>query len=113
MVGAGAGAEIFDTLEPELHKNGPAPQHWMLVPQNSFKSIYSLKIKKFTHTCCHCATISTRKFSYRYIYSQIGGGILSHQDWYWCGTSMIYKLLFLKHLIMLSESWHAISISKV
>jgi hypothetical protein len=26
MVGAGAGAEIFDKLEP--HKNGPAPQHW-------------------------------------------------------------------------------------
>jgi hypothetical protein len=29
MVGAGAGAEIFDKLEPELepHKNGPALQH--------------------------------------------------------------------------------------
>jgi hypothetical protein len=31
MVGAGAeagaGAEIFDKLEPEPHKNGPAPQH--------------------------------------------------------------------------------------
>jgi hypothetical protein len=25
MVGAGAGAEIFD--KPEPHKNGPAPQH--------------------------------------------------------------------------------------
>jgi hypothetical protein len=24
----GAGAEIFDQLEPEPHKNGPAPQHW-------------------------------------------------------------------------------------
>jgi hypothetical protein len=24
----GAGAEIFDKLEPEPHKNGPAPQHW-------------------------------------------------------------------------------------
>jgi hypothetical protein len=23
--GAGAGAEIFDKLEPEPHKNGPAP----------------------------------------------------------------------------------------
>jgi hypothetical protein len=23
----GAGAEIFDKLEPEPHKNGPAPQH--------------------------------------------------------------------------------------
>jgi hypothetical protein len=23
----GAGAEIFDKLEPELHGNGPAPQH--------------------------------------------------------------------------------------
>jgi hypothetical protein len=31
VVGAGAGAkirvEIFDKLEPELHKKGPAPQH--------------------------------------------------------------------------------------
>jgi hypothetical protein len=27
MVGARAGAEIFDKLEPEPHKNGPAPQH--------------------------------------------------------------------------------------
>jgi hypothetical protein len=27
MVGAGAGAEIFDKLEPEPHKIGPAPQH--------------------------------------------------------------------------------------
>jgi hypothetical protein len=29
MVGAGAGAgsEIFEKLEPEPHKNGPAPQH--------------------------------------------------------------------------------------
>jgi hypothetical protein len=26
-VGAGAGAEIFDKLEPEPHKKGPAPQH--------------------------------------------------------------------------------------
>jgi hypothetical protein len=25
----GAGAEIFDKLEPESHKNGPAPQHWL------------------------------------------------------------------------------------
>jgi hypothetical protein len=24
----GAGAEIFVKLEPEPHKNGPAPQHW-------------------------------------------------------------------------------------
>jgi hypothetical protein len=24
---ARAGAEIFDKLEPEPHKNGPAPQH--------------------------------------------------------------------------------------
>jgi hypothetical protein len=24
---AGDGAEIFDELEPKLHKNGPAPQH--------------------------------------------------------------------------------------
>jgi hypothetical protein len=27
--GAKAGAEIFDKLEPELHKNRPAPQHWL------------------------------------------------------------------------------------
>jgi hypothetical protein len=27
MVGTGAGAEIFDKLEPELHKNRQAPQH--------------------------------------------------------------------------------------
>jgi hypothetical protein len=26
----GAGAEIFDKLEPEPHKNGPAPQHLTL-----------------------------------------------------------------------------------
>jgi hypothetical protein len=26
-VGAGAGADIFDKLVPEPHKNGPAPQH--------------------------------------------------------------------------------------
>jgi hypothetical protein len=33
MVGVGAGAEIFDKLElePEPHKNGPAPQHWLQV----------------------------------------------------------------------------------
>jgi hypothetical protein len=31
MVRAGAGAGIFDKLEPELEldKNGPAPQHWL------------------------------------------------------------------------------------
>jgi hypothetical protein len=31
MVRAGAGAGIFDKLEPELepHKNGPAPQHFL------------------------------------------------------------------------------------
>jgi hypothetical protein len=28
IVGAGAGAEIFDKLEPEPHKNRLAPQHW-------------------------------------------------------------------------------------
>jgi hypothetical protein len=28
MAQAGAGAGIFDKLEPEPHKNGPAPQHW-------------------------------------------------------------------------------------
>jgi hypothetical protein len=26
-MGKMAGAEIFDKLEPEPHKNGPAPQH--------------------------------------------------------------------------------------
>jgi hypothetical protein len=34
MVTAGAGAEIFDKLEPqpelEPDKSGPAPQHWFL-----------------------------------------------------------------------------------
>jgi hypothetical protein len=25
-----AGVEIFDKLEPESHKNGPAPQHWSI-----------------------------------------------------------------------------------
>jgi hypothetical protein len=30
MDGAGAGAEIFDKLEPETHSNiNPAPQHWL------------------------------------------------------------------------------------
>jgi hypothetical protein len=29
MVRVGAG--IFDKLEPEPHKNGPAPQHWLTV----------------------------------------------------------------------------------
>jgi hypothetical protein len=31
MVGAGGGAraEIFDKVEPEPHKNRPAPQHWL------------------------------------------------------------------------------------
>jgi hypothetical protein len=28
MVRAGAGAGIFNKLEPEPHKNGPAPQRW-------------------------------------------------------------------------------------
>jgi hypothetical protein len=28
MVGAAAGADIFDKLEPEPHKHRPAPQHW-------------------------------------------------------------------------------------
>jgi hypothetical protein len=28
MVEAGAGAEISDKLEPEPHKNRPAPHHW-------------------------------------------------------------------------------------
>jgi hypothetical protein len=31
-----AGAEIFDKLEPEPHKNGPAPQHWFCVAHRSF-----------------------------------------------------------------------------
>jgi hypothetical protein len=26
--GAGAGTKTFDKLEPESHKNGPAPQYW-------------------------------------------------------------------------------------
>jgi hypothetical protein len=41
IVRAGAGAGIFDKLEPELEpeKNGPAPQHW-------FKGTFSLKLKK-------------------------------------------------------------------
>jgi hypothetical protein len=25
----GAGAEIFDKLKPEPHKNGPVSQHWI------------------------------------------------------------------------------------
>jgi hypothetical protein len=29
MVRAGAGIGIFDKQEPEPHKNGPAPQHWV------------------------------------------------------------------------------------
>jgi hypothetical protein len=46
MVRAGAGARIFDKLEPEPeldpHKNGPAPQH-CTVPNNTFlKLIYYL-----------------------------------------------------------------------
>jgi hypothetical protein len=28
MIGAGGEKEILDELEPELHKNGPPPQHW-------------------------------------------------------------------------------------
>jgi hypothetical protein len=32
MVQAGAGAGIFDKVEPEPHKNGPAPQHCSGVP---------------------------------------------------------------------------------
>jgi hypothetical protein len=29
---ARAGTEIFDKLEQEPHKNGPAPQHWKQLP---------------------------------------------------------------------------------
>jgi hypothetical protein len=39
MVRAGAGATIFDMQEPEPHKNGPAPKHWLGVhtPMNFFR----------------------------------------------------------------------------
>jgi hypothetical protein len=29
MVRAGVGARFLHKLEPEPHKNGPAPQHWL------------------------------------------------------------------------------------
>jgi hypothetical protein len=32
MVDNGAGAEIFDRLEPEPHKKWPTQQHWYLLP---------------------------------------------------------------------------------
>jgi hypothetical protein len=46
----GAGAEIFDKLEPEPHKNGPAPQHWcflMDITENYYK-------KKITKELVRC-----------------------------------------------------------
>jgi hypothetical protein len=41
MVRAGAGAGIFYNPELEPHKNGPAPQHWLLV-QYRCKSLWLL-----------------------------------------------------------------------
>jgi hypothetical protein len=40
MVRTGAGAGIFDKLEPELepHKNGTAQQHWLPVPYTFISS---------------------------------------------------------------------------
>jgi hypothetical protein len=37
----GAGAEIFDKLEPEPHKNGPAPQHCLGEYERNKELIYS------------------------------------------------------------------------
>jgi hypothetical protein len=43
MVRAGAGAGIFEKLEPEPHKNGPAPQHWLILIRNIILK-FSLKL---------------------------------------------------------------------
>jgi hypothetical protein len=42
IVRAGAGAGIFDKLEPELepHKNRPAPHHWLQLPPPQQKVTY-------------------------------------------------------------------------
>jgi hypothetical protein len=45
MVGAGAGAGIFDKLEPDPHKNGTAPQRW-LTRVNCYVRIQTRKLKK-------------------------------------------------------------------
>jgi hypothetical protein len=38
MVRAGAVAEIFNKLEPEGHKKGPAPQHWISLQSGTNKT---------------------------------------------------------------------------
>jgi hypothetical protein len=45
MVRAGAG--IFDKQEAEPHKNGPAPQHWIKVPQSNKGSFFTEQIFYF------------------------------------------------------------------
>jgi hypothetical protein len=43
----GAGAEIFDKLEPEPHKNGPAPQHWVTPDLFSVLPFHSASFSSF------------------------------------------------------------------
>jgi hypothetical protein len=45
-----AGAEIFDKLEPELHRNLPAPQH-CLNTMSSFRTIWQ---KDWKNSAGHC-----------------------------------------------------------
>jgi hypothetical protein len=42
----GAGAEIFDKLEPEPHKNGPAPQHCLSIRVQTGEKIVSVPVLK-------------------------------------------------------------------
>jgi hypothetical protein len=46
----GAGAEIFDKLEPEPHKNGPAPQHWF-GDLDSIRILGQVKVENLTLFC--------------------------------------------------------------
>jgi hypothetical protein len=46
IVGAGAGAELLDKLEPKPHKNGPVPQHSLLVMPGKFSALFKSKIKQ-------------------------------------------------------------------
>jgi hypothetical protein len=43
----GAGAEIFDKLEPEPHKNGPAPQHCLNLQYWQFWKLWTARLKQF------------------------------------------------------------------
>jgi hypothetical protein len=66
MIEAGvrAGAEIFDKLDLEPHKNGPAPQHWLrpTLPGNILGDTFLLVLRVTDLLPLTCPKTSFTKF---------------------------------------------------